>query len=135
MSLKKTVLSSLLITGLTLPLFAQANDLTITNNTDQDSTSKINQGLCSKDILGPNGITYKHSTRVIKNVQIKVACMAKPEDCKADVYMTNNCTGSVITTIDFSVTKGIKGHTPVVNGYRLTVENPFKVTLDGGPKT
>lgn len=134
MSLKKTFLSSLLMVGLSLPLFAQANDLTITNNTDQDSTSRINQGMCSKDILGPNGITYKHSTRVIKNVQIKVACMAKPEDCKADVYMTNNCTGNVITTISYSVTKGILGHTPVLDGYELTIDNAFKVTLNGGPK-
>lgn len=117
MSIKKTafLVSTLIFTA--LPIHAQAENLIkveglrITNNTDQDSTSKINGGSCSSSVLGEAGITRAHSTNEVSNAKIRVACVANRENCRADVYMTTVCEKSgqpKVATVILSVNTGIK---------------------------
>lgn len=125
---KKTIISILMIAGMNATA-SYAADLTIQNNTDNDSTSVINHGLCSTKVLGQDGITKARTTKVIKEFQLRLACMLSPENCKADVYMTNNCSGDIITTITFSTKSGIKSVTPPKHNYVVT-HTPFSIKVD-----
>lgn len=115
----------------TLPLMVNAADLTIVNNTNRDSTSIINGGACST-ILGAHGITRAHSTNVVPSSVVTFACLANRSNCKADVYMTANCTGPVVATAYFDTKSGIKVVTLHDNSYTVT-GGGFQVTIDGGP--
>lgn len=123
---------SLLVIAIScLSLNAYANDLTIINETNQDSTSRINDALFCSDAL-PNGVTYKHSKNVVPEMTMRVACTGKLDNCKADVYMALGCSGDLITTIYFSIYTGIKSMTPPKNGYQISY-TPFSITMSGGP--
>ncbi|MBA3660554.1 MAG: hypothetical protein H0W64_02385 [Gammaproteobacteria bacterium] len=121
MSLKKTLLSTLLIASLCVPVFAHAGDLIIVNNTDKDSTSVINKGYCSTTIMGKDGITKARTTKIVKDLQLRMACMKNLDNCKADVYMTNDCTGPIAATVTLSVKTGIKQ-------VGIAKDVPYKVT-------
>lgn len=131
MSVKKTIITSLLAMSVSsVSIFAQAANLTIINNTGQDSTSYINNSpLCSSYI--PNGTTKAHSTNVIPESTISAACMVDTVNCKADVYMTNNCTGPVVATIIFDINQGIKGIIPRSPIYKFS-GGGFTIHVDGG---
>lgn len=104
--LKKITLMSV-IAICSMPLMAQADDLVINNTTDFFSTSVINNGSCST-ILGETGITKPRSVNTVSSKTVKLACLFNQANCKADVYMTNNCTGPVIATAVLDTSKGIK---------------------------
>jgi len=111
---------------------AQAADLTISNQTQHDSTCVINDGACST-ILGESGVTHPHQTNVISSNKIKFACLLNRSNCKADVYMTANCTGPKIATVIFDTNSGIKTTTMYDNSYAINHE-AFTITLSGGPQ-
>ena len=116
-----------------MPTLALAS-LTIINNSNQDSTSKIN-GLCT-NMIGDSGITHKHASNVVSDVAISLICGANPENCVAQVYATPDCSKAAIGEMNFSQTKGIKTVTLSDAGkkanYRFIAEQ-FKITLNGGP--
>lgn len=90
------------------PLTANAGDLIVNNHTDYDSTSIINNGSCST-ILGEMGISRKHTDHnVVPDSKVRFACFLNKKNCKADVYMSANCTGPKIATVLFDVDTGIK---------------------------
>src|SRR3989338_7449629 len=95
--IKKCILGLCLSVGL-LPL-AHAG-LNITNNTDKPSTAVINNGPCST-FLGEHGTTQPHTTNHVPDLVIKFACLKHVSDCVANLYMSNNCSGSVVATIIF----------------------------------
>jgi hypothetical protein len=105
-----------------------AGDLTIVNNTKNFSTSVINNGPCST-ILGDIGVTKPNSTNTVPSSKVKFACSIHPSSCSADVYMTNNCTGSKIATVTFDVDKGIKSVKMDTPAYLITGVG-FIVTLN-----
>ena len=109
---------------------AAKSDLTIINNTNYDSTSIINNGACST-ILGDSGITRAHSTNVVSAMKIAMACFTNPANCKADVYMTANCSGPVVATVIFDTKTGIKSKTVYDQSFVLT-GGGFHIILDGG---
>lgn len=129
--LKKTMLVSF-IAACSMPLIAQAADLTIVNNTNRDSTSVINNGACST-ILGEHGITRAHSTNVVPSMTVAFACLMNRSNCRADVYMTNNCSGPVVATAFFDVKTGIKSVTMYDNSYAVS-GGGFGITITGGPQ-
>jgi hypothetical protein len=131
MFVKKTIATTLFTLGLSLPLFAHA-ELVIDNDTNQPSTSIINSGFCSTTILGDDGITPAKTKKTIPDWQIDLACIGDTDNCRADVYMTNDCTGDVITSVIFSTSTGIKSVTTPINGYTITY-SAFYVKLSGGP--
>ena len=112
-----------------LPFQAQAGALRITNNTDLDSTSKINGGSCSSSVLGEGGITRAHATNEVSNLKLRVACALNRENCKADVYMTTNCEKGgqpKVATVILSVNTGIKS--VILN---TEIDNPYVITYNG----
>lgn len=131
MSIKKTFVMTAL--SLAIPSFAMANDLTIINNTNAESTSVINNGACS-NILGPAGVTHAHSTNVVTEAFITKGCIFNKNNCKAEVHMTNNCTGPVIANVIFDVKTGIKQIETVANSDGYVVSGSgFTASFDGGP--
>lgn len=132
MSFKKIIAASI-ITALSIPALAQAADLTIVNNTNQTSTSMINGTSCSS-ALGDIGITAPHSQSTIPSSKVNLACIANPTNCRADVYMTNNCTGSSVAVVIFDTKTGIKSVSMIDNSYAISAAtNSFQATISGGP--
>lgn len=107
-------------------------DLTITNNTKLDSTSIMNNTACST-ILGEKGITHAGQTNVIEDSKIKFACMFHAHDCKADVYMTANCSGAKVATVIFDTKKGIQ-HVDLFDKNFSISGSGFVISMDGGPQ-
>ncbi|RDI46058.1 hypothetical protein [Aquicella lusitana] len=138
MLVKKTILKGLLAIGIGIPAFAQAADLVITNNTNQDSTVIANKGACSYPALGEVGITRAHKSNTVPESKLKLACMANKSDCKADVYMTSNCSGPIIATASFEVVtkdgkpgQGLKSIQIKDSAYAVT-GGGFNITISGG---
>jgi hypothetical protein len=132
-SFKKIIFTGLFLGISSLPLLAHAaNSLTIKNNTPQDSTAIINNGSCSANALGEKGITKGGGgENTIDSFVIWYACYSNPHNCKADVYMTNNCTGPKVATVLFDTDTGIKSITMLSNQYAF-IGSGFSVTLNGG---
>lgn len=129
----RKILSAGLFVGISsLPLFAYgANALTIKNNTGQDSTAVINNGGCSANLMGEAGITRAHQERTIESFYVWYACYANPHNCKADVYMTSDCSGPRIATVLFDTDTGIKNISMLSNNYAF-IGNGFRVEINGG---
>ncbi|OGT56455.1 MAG: hypothetical protein A3F14_02585 [Gammaproteobacteria bacterium RIFCSPHIGHO2_12_FULL_43_28] len=110
-----------------------ANPLVLVNDTNFDSTSIINNGACST-IMGDTGITKAHTTNTVSEMKIKLACLANATDCKADIYMTNNCTGPKVAAMYFDTKTGIKADKTEIydHTYNIATE-AFKVSFSGGP--
>ena len=132
MFFRKITFTSLLTVGICLPLLAQA-DLTLNNNTKQDSTSRINGGLCTSSIpvlvkLGI-GIAKAGTSITIKTPELKVACFANETNCRADVYMTTVCEKSGqprVATVILNVNTGIKDVQ-----MNTDIDNPYVITYSG----
>ena len=125
-SLKRTMLSSAL--GLlALPALAMADNLVIHNNTDFPSTSIINDGVCSNFLPGGIGITQPHSTNTVPSVTVHSACWADRENCRATIYITNDCSGPAIAKVVLSTKTGVKS-IEMIGSYSI-IANGFDVTL------
>ena len=123
------IVSTILCAALPFQAQARGEALRITNNTNLDSTSKINGGSCSSSVLGESGITRAHSTNEVSNIKLRVACALNRENCVADVYMTTVCEKSgqpKVATVVFSVNSGIKS--VVMN---TEIDNPYVITYSG----
>lgn len=132
MSFKKTIISSLLTIGIAA-ISMQANagqSLTIVNHTNQDSTSIINNGLCST-AFGSDGVTSAQTTHVINDKLIALACFANSSNCKADIYMTNNCSGPIVATAIFDTKTGMKSISVFGDTYAF-IMGAFDLTINGG---
>jgi hypothetical protein len=115
-----------------LSMTAHAGDLSITNNTDFDSTSIINNGACST-ILGETGITRAGKTNVVPEARVIAGCKLNKINCKAEVHMSNNCSGPAVAIIYLDVASGIKSIQPIENsGYVVTNSDPFTAQIDVG---
>jgi hypothetical protein len=121
--LKKIILLSSLI----ISTAAHAT-LTIVNNTDFDSTCVVNDGMCSNE-LGDQGITHAHTSNLIEQIQLYIACGISTSNCKADVYMTPDCSGPVVGTVILDINEGITQVTDT-GPYKLTATNPFEIHID-----
>ncbi len=130
-ALGMTVASSLTYAEVATPV---GPPLTIVNNTSQDSTTKTNSiRLCSSVVLGAAGVTHHNSTNVVSGENVKRACYFYPADCIASIYMTSDCTGSIIAKVTFDTLKGIKTIAVSDPAYSLSGSG-FSITIDGGPK-
>lgn len=115
-----------------MPVFAHAGSLTVVNNTDHDSTTITNDFNCSDHLPGGKGVTKAHSTNTIPENTVNIACIKNKENCKADVYMTDNCSGTKVATVIFSTKTGIKGD-PVIYDHAYQISGSgFYIQMDGG---
>ena len=112
-------------------LAAHATPLTIVNNTNTDSTTRIHNILnkCSSDLLGEAGITRAGKTNTVSEGNIKAACLFSPNNCVADVYASANCGCPVIATMTFSTSEGVKSIEMKSGQYRISASG-FHVVID-----
>lgn len=139
----KKIITALLTLGLTsFTVCAMANDLSIKNNTDFNATSRINDGLCSNTLGDPYGTTYAHSSNTVPDNIIQFACTMNdgdPSNCKAEIYMTNDCNDSdpnakPIGVVMFDINNGITSIS-MNPGTHFTVSGSgFDITLAGTEK-
>lgn len=131
--MKKKSLIGLMMFAMNIPSITLAASLTIINNTNYDSTSILNNGACS-DILGASGISRAHSTNIVPEATLNKGCIFNKVNCKAEVHMTNNCSGPAIATVIFDIKNGIKNVVPsnTPAGYSVTGSG-FIASIDGGP--
>lgn len=149
MSIKKIILVTAISASIALPALSHAMDslapstttgsgLTIVNNTDEDSTSIINTSLCSDRLPLGKGITKRRdpvtktpTVNTIDSSLINFACMANKTQCKAVVYMTNNCSGPVVAQVVFDTEKGVQSVAESTDKYKFTWEkNAFSARID-----
>lgn len=119
-TIKRFIATSLFALSLS-SVNSYAADLTIYNATDYDSTSNVEHSSCSTR-MGDGGITHKHNHNVVPGRLLRVTCGWHTEDCTADVYMTNNCSGPVVSRVTLSLTRGIINIAP----QPLSDDSPFK---------
>jgi hypothetical protein len=118
---------TLLATSLvSLPALAQA-DLTITNKTSHDSASIINGGACSSTFLGDIGVTKAGQKNTISSFMLKIACYGHTTACRADVFMTRDCSGEKAGTVILDVVNGVVSVTNAA-GYEISASG-FDITL------
>lgn len=121
MNYKQLLINSMVVIGLScFTSLAFAKELKIINNTSEASTCKTAKG-CSTDLLGVVGITPAHDSRTYSAAKIRIACKDHLDNCVADVYMTNNCTGPVIASAAFGLDAGLISITPKAgNNYQVS---------------
>ena len=128
MMLKKKLLLSLMMlstsavyAAINNPYFEPGNkDIIVINNTDKFSTSRINDGMCSSG-LPSNGKTEPHKVNRIPELVAKLACGDLPNNCKADVYLTEDCSGPILSSVIFDIDTGVKSASPSgIPGYDVT---------------
>ena len=99
----------------TVPFAAQA-DITIHNNTNSPATASVSISPCS-NAAGDRGIIMPHSSITIPDFLVGLYCTS---DCKAQVFMSRNCSGSSIATVVGNVREGVKSiENHDANGFRL----------------
>ena len=130
---KQRLTRSLTILALScLSTVSFAKDLVIDNQTNENSTCKTyGKGKCSTELLKENGVTPAHQSRTYTEPKLRIACYPTPENCTAEVYADDNCSGAIIATAVFDLRTGIKSITTIPNG-PYVIDAPiggFKVTL------
>lgn len=95
MSLRKIVAIGALSLAVGFPVAALARaTLQITNNTNYDSASYVNNWLCSSKIkvLPENTrVTKRHSSTTLSYLNLYAACAGKESSCTADIYGNADC--------------------------------------------
>src|SRR3990167_7035514 len=126
MFIKKLLATSLMTLGITLPFSAIAGDLHLWNYVNLPSTTLINDMACSS-ILGEKGKTKPcEKNHVVDDATLRnKACFFNIHDCKADLYMTNDCLSSgkpKIATVYFDVDTGLKENKTQIFDPSYTIE-------------
>lgn len=120
-----------LLSALTIsisPLLAHA-DVIINNYTNAPGTAYAGMSPCSS-VAGDKGIIKAHSKMVVPQFVLDVYCS---KSCKANVFMTKNCTGHKIATLTVDKT-GITGiSNDNVDGYVVSGGGK-NVSVNGGPQ-
>lgn len=92
MSLKKHFAVSFTALLLSAPFVAFAGiDLTINNQTNFDSASAVNGGLCSTKLPFKNNFTPRGQSNVISAISLSVACGRNRTSCSAVIYANKDC--------------------------------------------
>lgn len=115
------------LTLASVPFAAQA-DITIHNNTNSPATASVSISPCS-NAAGDRGIIMPHSSITIPDFLVGLYCTS---DCKAQVFMSRNCSGKSIATVVGNVKQGVKSiDNHNVNGFRLA-GNGKDISIEGG---
>lgn len=123
---KLTLASTCLISLLALPLAAQADDFTITNNTDAFGTIKIGYSPCSSN-LGSSGIVSPHEVHVFSHTMMKMFCGSS---CTAYIYPNNNCNGKEMGTAKIDSKVGVVSYTNNDEEHFVVSGSGFNFTID-----
>jgi len=93
--------------------YASHGDLTLDNQTNFPSTSKLiigsgQNGVCS-NAYGDLGITQPHKDKKISKAMLDMICMGHGKKCRADVYLTDDCSGTPVALIVYDTNIGFTG--------------------------
>lgn len=105
MSLIKMISTSLLALGVSCgSMYAQAaaSDLTLINNTDHESTAILNNNHICSSWLGV--VTHPHDKSTVSASTLDLACGKNAAFCRADVYLTKDCSGPIVGVVYFDIT-------------------------------
>ena len=132
MNYKQLLTNSMVVIGLScfssLAFAKPPAALIIYNNTNEASTCRTHMG-CSTDLMGAEGVTPAHSLKEFSDAKIRIACKDRLENCVAEVYMTNNCTGPVVASATFALKSGLKGDVVQVPGTNYVVNGTSGSTI------
>ncbi len=134
---KKILFQSMMVFGISATMSLAYADLIIHNRTSTDSTSVMNDGMCSSSILGPGGITPAGQDNDVSDWELEAACAGNQSNCKADVYMSDDCSGPIIATAiintDYTDPHGGIQNVTIVDGRYSTEYKQYgwEVTLKG----
>ena len=106
---KLGILASIAISStlLAMPVASHAAALTIVNNTDGPTTSKINDFICS-DVLGEVGTTPNDGKEhTIDASVVSGMCQFTPDACTAVVYSGAHCDGTPVAKVVLSINSGV----------------------------
>jgi hypothetical protein len=123
------ILGALSLSILPITSFA---DITITNNTNSPATAFAGNSPCS-NAAGDRGVIQPHSQIVIADWIVGIYCTT---DCKAEIFMTKNCSGKSIATVTANKKDGVKStisHDDRADGYRI-IGTGKSVSIEGNPQ-
>ena len=114
-----------------LSTIAFAIEFNIDNQTNEPSTMRM-YGRCTSDLLrGGVGVTPAHTRKPFSEPKIRIACVGHHDDCAADVFMSDNCSGPVVASGHFGIKSGILGFSET-EGHNYSVNAPngsYEVTI------
>jgi hypothetical protein len=116
---------------LSMTPFAAFADITIKNNTSSAATAFAGNSPCSS-AAGDRGVMQPHAQVTIPDFLVGMYCSS---DCKAQVFMSKNCSGKSIATIVANKREGIKSianNDSSPNGYHLEGHGNT-ISIEGGP--
>lgn len=97
------------------------------SNSSKDKLSFSIDNTCSNEI----GVINEHNVKVVSRKSIINACRAAPTHCEAEVYSTENCSGSSIVTLIFDVAGwGVMSIIPHTDSYHIGASG-FNLFFDG----
>jgi hypothetical protein len=97
------------------------------SNSSKNKLSFSIDNTCSNEI----GVINAHNVKVVSRKSIINACQAAPTHCEAEVYSTENCSGSSIVTLIFDVTGwGVMRIMPHTDSYHIGASG-FNLFFDG----
>jgi hypothetical protein len=126
--MKKYLLS--LAVGVFLFPMAYANDLEISNNTNQYLTFKINDA-CSTEAWGVFGLAHPYSKNKVPEKVFNRSCEATNEQCQLVVYAANKCSGTIISYVTIDTDVGVKGIKIVPNTDIAVAGHGFLLVFSG----
>ena len=106
-------------------------DITIKNNTNSPATAFAGNSPCS-NAAGDRGVMQPHGQVTIPDFLVGMYCTS---DCKAQVFMSKNCSGKSVATIIANKREGVKSITNSdkgPNAYHIEGKGSI-VTIEGGP--
>lgn len=121
------LLGAIALSTVSYAAYATGKDMTINNNSDAVATASAGVSPCSGSI-GDRGIIKPHSNVVIPSWAVGMYCTS---DCKAQVYISKNCSGKSIATVTANVRDGVKKiENHDVDGYQV-VGSGFNMSIEG----
>ena len=120
-----------------IPLAPFADNLEIWDDTDYNATFRVNQGDCSAVVLGKDGLTKAKSWSNVDMGAVISLCDKNQDKCSVDIYMTDDCTGSIVGTAIMNTAEGITSvESKKVDGFFVSRKRNvrvFSISIIGGP--
>lgn len=130
MFLKKAVLIGAAVTLVSMPLLAQAAELTTVNNTNEFSSVKVTSGSLHPCSGGAGQYTPPKSTLVTSWSLVSFLCMTSGNLCTADIYVTKDCSGAPIAAAQLDLANQNVAVTANYNQEYNVTASGTTVTLD-----
>ncbi len=123
---KRIIAISCLLTVLSCPVIANADDFVISNNTDLYGSLTLGYSPCSSS-LGSEGIVKPHEAHVFSHKLLSLFCGSS---CTAYIYPNNNCSGTALGTAKIDYKAGVVSYTNNDEEHYKVTGSGFNFTID-----